>query len=270
MGLQDHYFTPSQIYFRTRRTIGLGKDIVFCINNNINFKIKREALHAFKFFSKSRKPEPEMKLFLKLAKNKKCLLDAGALYGVYSLTFTAEDKTRKAYAVDPSPVAFRTLQYHTKINPELKIKPYELGLGNKEGKLKMKYEWVHLSIVNEKDKDWDYSARIATIDNFVKENKICPDILKIDTEGSEYNILQGGRKFLKKHKPLIFLEIHIHWLKNIGISAEKIFSLIKSLGYEVYDENLKPVKKYEALLKKGDNFKVICCAGKDLDLIKSL
>ena len=47
---------------------------------------------------------------------------------------------------------------------------------------------------------------VDTIDNLFYENDILVDFIKIDTEGWEYFILQGGEKTIQKYKPFIQIE----------------------------------------------------------------
>ena len=47
-------------------------------------------------------------------------------------------------------------------------------------------------------KDQTVSVRSITLDNFFKNEKIKPDVVKIDGEGSEMNILKGMKNLLEK------------------------------------------------------------------------
>ncbi|GAF71023.1 unnamed protein product, partial [marine sediment metagenome] len=53
------------------------------------------------------------------------------------------------------------------------------------------------------------------------------DIIKIDVEGSESLVLNGGKDFLQKNKPIIFIEIH-----NILMMFYAL-SFLRRLGYDV-------------------------------------
>jgi FkbM family methyltransferase len=69
-----------------------------------------------------------------------------------------------------------------------------------------------------------------TLDAYCIRNNIQPDFLKIDVEGNELNIFQGGIQMLKKYKPKIIVEIEA---RHVG--QEKMFETFKfmeSLGYD--------------------------------------
>ena len=250
LGFHFHLFSLPQIPPRLLRTLGFGRDIIFPVTPKNNFFIKKETLQAFEYFSKRGYPNPEFQVFLDLAEKKRVFLDIGALYGIYCLSFSCINPDSLAFGFDPSPVAFDTLKYHGKINRFSNLKLFNLGMGRRNGTLPMKYAWIHLEITDQK-LSGDHVARIITLDDFVKDEKITPDIIKIDTEGSEYNILKGGADFLSNRAPVIFLEVHSSWLKNIGVSDEMIHGLIKDLGFGVYDfDKIKendPVQVYKGL-----------------------
>jgi len=71
-----------------------------------------------------------------------------------------------------------------------------------------------------------------TIDSLNIENDI--DIIKIDTQGSEYEILEGAKNLLKKCMPLIFLETWTYpFYKDIKKTSEIIIYL-ENYGYELW------------------------------------
>lgn len=61
------------------------------------------------------------------------------------------------------------------------------------------------------------------------------DFLKIDVEGAELFALQGALQTIRTWKPLIHLEINGLSERNYGISESKIFEMMKSLGYLVFE-----------------------------------
>lgn len=74
------------------------------------------------------------------------------------------------------------------------------------------------------------NVKTETLDSYCNRNMIIPAFLKIDVEGNELKIFQGGLDILKKCKPKIIVEIEA---RHVG--KEKVyetFSFLESLGYE--------------------------------------
>jgi len=68
-----------------------------------------------------------------------------------------------------------------------------------------------------------------TLDSYCNRHNIKPDFLKIDVEGNELRIFQGGIETLRKWKPKIIVEIEA---RHVG--QEKVletFKFMESLGY---------------------------------------
>jgi FkbM family methyltransferase len=244
----------SKLGYLTKKSV-----LKFSLTPNVRFNMQREAYEPFAHFSRTH-PEMvrEMKSFLKLTKNRHCLLDIGALYGIFSLGFTNNNKNSIAHAIEPSPTSFNILLNNIKLNTSVDIRAYKLALGSSKGRLRMKYQGRHLvTLANNEKCKYTISVDVDKLDNFIKKHKLSPDCVKIDTEGFEYNILKGGYHYLKKHKPIIFLEVHLPWLQQYGISARQLEALIYSLDYEVYDLNCNLIKVPHSFFVKR-TCRVIC------------
>ena len=59
------------------------------------------------------------------------------------------------------------------------------------------------------------------------------DYIKIDTEGWEYNILQGAVNTLKNHKPVLQLEWNRDNMNQCNVDETKLYSFLQSYGYNV-------------------------------------
>ena len=254
-------FRRLRIFFSFKE-IKMSKPVKFVISRGVGFNICKGTAGFFEYHSDGSKENEvfeEMQAFLKLTGNKNFLLDIGALYGVFSLVFTCNNPKKIAYAIEPSPEPFQVLKRHIKINPKLHIKPFKIAMGSHEGKLRMKYEWQHLVVIS-KDEVLPNSveAKVVKLDDFVKTNNIFPDVLKIDTEGSEFYILEGGKNFLKKYGPLIHLEVHAEWLKKLDVSIEQLVDLLHSLEYKIYDLKFNLIKDPVFVLSNKPYCRVIC------------
>lgn len=73
----------------------------------------------------------------------------------------------------------------------------------------------------------NYQVESFNLDSFSEQNKITPNIIKIDVEGAEMLVLKGAINILKQYKPRIFLSTH-------SVELEKeCLDFLKSLGYQL-------------------------------------
>jgi len=71
-----------------------------------------------------------------------------------------------------------------------------------------------------------------TLDAYCIRNNVQPDFLKIDVEGNELKIFQGGLAIITKFKPKIYVEIEA---RHIGREqATKTFDYLQNIGYKGY------------------------------------
>lgn len=82
------------------------------------------------------------------------------------------------------------------------------------------------------------------------------DVIKIDTEGAELWILEGGKECIKACKPTIFLEISSLNLKNYPYKHMDIFDWFVSHDFELYTiYNTKCVRnEFDNIIVNEDSF----------------
>ncbi len=73
-----------------------------------------------------------------------------------------------------------------------------------------------------------------------------PDIIKIDVEGYELKVLRGAREIMTKHKPTIFLELHLSGdggvdMRTYGDTPQQLCDLMKEYGYRVLDTERREI-----------------------------
>ena len=97
-------------------------------------------------------------------------------------------------------------------------------------------------VKNKKNLIKTYKNQI-TLDQYCDENKISPDLIKIDVEGSELNVLKGAMNTILKNKPIIILSVHPNQLDNLGTSVFNLYNFIKLMRYEIKNANNNLVSK---------------------------
>jgi FkbM family methyltransferase len=195
--------------------------------------------------------------FLNLTRNRRCLYDVGALHGVFSFSFAAATGGR-SFAFEPSPSAAQVLQSVQTLNPTLNVNLLPFALGKLPGDLMMRMEWQHFIAVSTSEASEDCRpVKMQNLDQFASSHPF-PDCVKIDVEGYEYEVMLGAREVLKKHHPLLFLEIHPPLLIRNGTNTQELLNYIKELDYDIFDANLHPFDFQARKALKLNVFNVIC------------
>ena len=74
--------------------------------------------------------------------------------------------------------------------------------------------------------------KVVKLDDIFDTNKNL-DFLKIDTQGSEYSVLQGAKNTILKHKPIIYCECWLDSVYEDAPLADKIMDFMFELNYRV-------------------------------------
>ena len=69
----------------------------------------------------------------------------------------------------------------------------------------------------------------VTLDHLFAKGWPLPVVIKIDVEGAELRVLQGGRNFFAEHRPILFLE-------TFG-DRPQIFALLEEFGSKCFDSD---------------------------------
>lgn len=178
------------------------------------------------------------------------IFDVGAYIGKVSDKYLDLFKSPQIYCFEPYFFSFKKLNDHFKdLN---NVKCYNIGFGDKKEKKKFYINNGHftnsfLPTHKLSNKVWgceDYlttndvvELEVTTIDDFVKENNISRiDILKLDTQGTEYDILKGAYDTINNNKiNLIYMEIILIEVYEGQKKFSEILKLTEGLGFELYN-----------------------------------
>lgn len=95
--------------------------------------------------------------------------------------------------------------------------------GNEQIIDRNKYQYIH----NSSD-----DITHLRLDDFVNFTGIVPDAITMDTEGSEYLILQGAEKTLEKYHPKLWVSIHDELgIRDYSVKPEQTVEYLKGFGY---------------------------------------
>lgn len=178
-------------------------------------------------------------------------LDIGSYNGLFSIAIGSRFQYAEIYAFEPNPINYRRLEKNIELNKLENIKPFNIGISDLEGSTdfyiqageKMttvssyKNSFTLKHTIGEIEK---IKVETNTLDNLLDELHLVPDLIKIDVEGHELAVLNGGKRMLREYKPTILCEIFTkkfqseHEYQEPANEAWLIDQLLKSLGYKVY------------------------------------
>lgn len=166
------------------------------------------------------------KYFFESIKPEDCLIDAGAQIGMYSVFFSKLAPYGNVYSFEPTDtinMLNENLQYNSCSN----VTTYNIALSNKDGKyVDTVYKIWSQQLVEKKE------FNFLTIDTFVKESKIKPNLIKIDVDSYDFEVLQGSKQTLINHQPAIMVELN-DGLSKRGHSPQLAIDFMKSVNYSI-------------------------------------
>jgi len=75
--------------------------------------------------------------------------------------------------------------------------------------------------------------KLISGDAYAESQQQAPTLIKMDIEGHELLALQGLKKILTSHKPVLYCEIHPSLIKSQGGTLEELLDYLEQLGYAI-------------------------------------
>lgn len=140
------------------------------------------------------------------------IIDIGANVGLLSIPFSV--LSHKVEAFEPNPNCYDILKRNIKTNELLNINSYNCALLDKNGKgFISDREYSNINSLDIENNEKVYQCNIKKLDDFSFKNV---DIIKIDVEGFQIFVLNGGEKTIEKYKPYIIIELNSNkWAVSI-------------------------------------------------------
>lgn len=202
-------------------------------------------------FTKNQQYDQQTKLILKkcLQPDSNCI-DIGCHEGEVLEIMLKHAPHGVHHGFEPIPSFFNRLE---KIFPP-NCHFHQLGLSNEKGTSSFNHVISNPGYSGMKKRKYDkpnekdtlITINIDLLDNVLPENyKV--DFIKIDVEGAEFLVMEGGKNTLKKYQPIIVFEHGLGGADVYGIRPEQVFELL----HDECDMNVSTMKRW---LKKDSPF----------------
>lgn len=252
-GLQrvlNFFIPPSQKY--------KIETIINDYDENLKFNIDTSSYIEWVTFFKGYY-EPEVTKVIKdNTKQGDIIVDVGANVGIHT-TIMAKcvGSKGRVFAFEPHPKIANRLKNNIDLNNQNQVKIIKKGLSNEKKKVDF---YIHKNDRTHKGNSTFYKDHLGrnkkkikievnTLDNFINNNKKIIDnlnLIKIDTEGNDFNVLLGSKKTLNKFSPDIIFKYDNESWSLAGYDFEDAFHCLNQNDYKLFkierNGNLTAVK----------------------------
>lgn len=169
------------------------------------------------------------KIFIDYIKKDSYVLDVGAHLGYFSCLAGKLASNGKTYAFDVDPKCLDFIKNNCSLNNLKNVSVHNFALSDKNEIVKIQKldEPNPGLVINSKSNKSYIEVESITVDDFVAQEKIKPNFIKIDVEGAEAKVLKGMRKTLQQDNITLLVEIHVnHLRKYFNIDYKDIINLL--------------------------------------------
>ncbi|OBQ55380.1 FkbM family methyltransferase [Tamlana sp. s12] len=195
------------------------------------------------------------------------IIEVGANIGTETISFAdiAKKCNKQVYAYEPLPVNFKTLEKNKNKNQLQNLEIFEILVSDEPGKGKLKIPNKKNSgsgYIEKNTKEGTLECKVITLDQFLSDKII--SFLCIDVEGFEFQVISGGAKLIRDHRPIIVTEVNQNYLRNRGrVDLEVFYQYFRNLDYNCYYVTKTGIKQVDISMFKNRNNKNWVCIPKE-------
>ncbi len=257
--------------FNSLQGSGVGRiKLVAKISNNVRTNLKPEYVEMYGFriyldptdhFGLSVKPYHIHKIYEQIIKSGDVVVDVGSNIGIHTIYLSKlVGKSGKVYSFEPEPNNFALLKKNIEFNKCDNVIIEHKAISNKTGKIKLliSNNMAGHRISNSDSQENTIIIDCVSLDDYFKNHYQKIDFIKIDAEGFDGNVIQGGQKIFTESKNLNMLtEFHSALLKNSDMSPKQFIELIEKNNFIIYDsrDDKFLATNFQELSKKFDDDK---------------
>jgi FkbM family methyltransferase len=181
--------------------------------------------------------EDEIHFVRRLLRPGEAAVDVGANFGVFTLALArAVGPTGKVIAYEPASTTFAFLSATLRRNGLTQVEAVRAAVSSSPGEAVFtnadspELSGLAAAAVVSSERTWTETVRLDTLDSasaLASGRSI--DFLKLDAEGEEVSILEGGARFFATHQPLVMAE-----LRHAGVTNTKLTGKLAALGMSLH------------------------------------
>ncbi len=165
------------------------------------------------------------------------IIDIGANFGFHTLEFADLVGDGKVISFEPQKLIYYQLCGNIILNGYDNITAYNVALSDEHNYLKMEnlqYNSTETINIGNAHLDAYYDSgynevEVRPLDSYEFDSV---SVIKIDVQGYEPRVLNGAIETIKRHKPVIFIEVESPQLQIYGYTQDDVFERLNSMGYK--------------------------------------
>jgi len=174
--------------------------------------------------------DEEMDIFRQILTHDDNVIEVGANIGCLSVPIS--QLVGKIYAIEPQEFIFHMLCANMIVNNCRNLEPMNIAIGDTNGNVRLPildYNAMNnFGGIEIKPGNMGKEVPLKTLDETFK-NLTSLKLIKIDVEGMEREVLNGGQELIKQHRPFIYCENDREEIKS------DLLNKLSSIGYTTYN-----------------------------------
>ncbi len=165
----------------------------------------------------------------KLKGGRPLIIDVGANYGFVSLILAARYPEGRVISFEPHPDIIDSLRESKEKNRFFNLDIKHAAVGSQNGFLDVSlFDQTSSSVLQSVEGNSGRLTRVplVSLDAFLEENNLSPDLIKIDVDGYEIEVLKGLHRTIDLNHPVLIIETNGQW---------ELANYLVSRGYRVCD-----------------------------------
>jgi FkbM family methyltransferase len=196
--------------------------------------------------------EPEMLGLASLVSPGAVCIDVGAAAGLYTLPLSRlAGPSGLVHSIEPLPFAWPTWNRVLRVRSFPNVRFHPVALGAEPGLAEMSVPMGRYGLVTgrsfvsqqcrglgsnaEFNRHITYPVTVDTLDGmFAGSGMARLDFVKVDVEGAELHVLEGGEKIIDEFKPALLIEVEARHTVRYGYAPEDVVGWLAERGYAMY------------------------------------
>jgi FkbM family methyltransferase len=183
----------------------------------------------------------ETRMVLRLVEEASVVFDIGANIGWYSLNLAKRyGSAVSVHAFEPIPATYEELNQNIALNgAQAVVQPHNFGFSDVSGRVTFFYYPqgsgnASIADLSGRGEVQEIVCDVQTIDDYVREAGVVPDLVKCDVEGAEFLVFKGGSRMISEERPIVFAEMLRKWAARFEYSPNDIIEWFGALGYACF------------------------------------